>query len=440
MMPDDVRQNYDVAAALAEAESRFAAANPKSGAAYAEACVSMPGGNTRTVLFYPPYPLMLARGEGCRLYDIDGHEYVDFQVEQTAGIYGHSEPIILNAIRDALSEGITLGGPTEREARLANLFQQRFPAIDLVRFTNSGTEANLLALSTARVVTGREKLIGFRGSYHGSVASFGAYGNSLNVPFPWTFCRYNDIDGVRATIREMASELAAVILEPMTGSGGCIPASPEFIAMLREETEKAGSYLIFDEVMTSRLSPGGLHGAWDVKPDLVTFGKYLGGGLTFGAFGGRADIMERFDPRRPDALAHAGTFNNNVLTLSAAIAGLEQVYTPDVAARLNASGDKLRQRLGGVLTDHGIAGQVTGIGSMMMIHLTSETLTGPEDSAKVSGDLRGLIHLAMIERGYYMARRNMIVLSLPMTDKETDGLVAAFEDAVVQYKDVLPQA
>lgn len=439
-MADDVRQNYDVAAALADAEARFADANPKSAAAYAEACMAMPGGNTRTVLFYPPFPLMLARGEGCRLYDVDGHEYVDFQVEQTAGIYGHSEPRILDAVRDAMADGITLGGPTEREAKLASLFQSRFPAVELARFTNSGTEANLLALSTARVVTGRKQLIGFTGSYHGSVCSFGPYGDSLNVPFPWNFCRYNDVEGTRARIRELGDDLAAVILEPMTGSGGCIPATPEFVAMIREETEKIGALMMFDEVMTSRLSPGGLHGLWGVKPDLVSFGKYLGGGLTFGAFGGAARIMERFDPRRPDALAHAGTFNNNVLTLSAAIAGLEHVFTPEAAERLNASGDALRGRLNAAIQAAGVAGQVTGVGSMMMVHLTDETLTGPEDSGKVSAALRGLMHLALIERGYYVARRNMIVLSLPMTASEMDGLVAAFEDALAQYKDVLPQA
>lgn len=439
-MADDVRQNYDAAAALADAQTRFADANPKSGEAYAAACRGLPGGNTRTVLFYPPYPLMLTRGEGCRLTDLDGHEYVDFQVEQTAGIYGHSEPRILDAIRSALSDGITLGGPTVREARLADLFTARFPAVDLVRFTNSGTEANLLALSSARAFTGRQKLIGFKGSYHGSVVSFGPYGDKLNVPFPWTFCRYNDLEGTRKQIRAMADELAAVIIEPMTGSGGCIPATPEFVAMLREETEKAGALLIFDEVMTSRLSPGGLHGLWGVKPDLVSFGKYLGGGLTFGAFGGDRRIMERFDPRRPDALSHAGTFNNNVLTLSAAIAGLENVFTAEAAERLNADGDRLRARLQGVLDAEGVVGKVTGVGSMMMLHLTGEPLTGPEDTNAVPTDLRSLIHLALIERGYYVARRNMIVLSLPMGEAEFDGLVGAFEDSIRQYRDVMPRA
>ncbi|MEL0089759.1 MAG: aminotransferase class III-fold pyridoxal phosphate-dependent enzyme [Rhodospirillales bacterium] len=432
-------QNYDLAAALLEAEGRFAEANPKSAAAYAEACKSLPGGNTRTVLFYPPFPLVLSKGEGCHLTDIDGHEYVDFQVEQTAGIYGHTEPEILDAIQAAMKDGITLGGPTEREAKLANLFQERFPAVELVRFTNSGTEANLLALSTARAGTDRSQLIGFEGSYHGSVISFGAYGNKMNVPFPWNFCTYNDVEGTRAKIQDLGADLAAVIVEPMTGSGGCIQARPEFITMLREETKRVGAFLIFDEVMTSRLSPQGLHGKWNLKPDLVTFGKYLGGGLTFGAFGGSAEAMERFDPRRKDAFAHAGTFNNNVLSLSAAIAGLTKVYTPERAEKLNADGDKLRGRLNEVLKKTGVAGQVTGIGSMMMVHLTPDPLNGPKDADKVDSALRGLIHLALVERGYYVARRNMIVLSLPMAEKEFDGLVEAFADSVNHYRSVLPR-
>ncbi|MCB1744691.1 MAG: aminotransferase class III-fold pyridoxal phosphate-dependent enzyme, partial [Gammaproteobacteria bacterium] len=345
---------------------------------------------------------------------------------------------IVAAVKEALDNGIVLGGHNETEAKLAQAIVDRWPSVERVRFTNSGTEANLLALSTARAITGRDKVMGFAGSYHGSVISFGAYGRGLNVPFDWTLGTYNDVQGTRETIRAMARDLAAVVVEPMTGSGGCIPATPAFIAMLREETERAGSLLLFDEVMTSRLSPGGLHGLWNVQPDLVSFGKYLGGGLTFGAFGGARRVMERFDPRRPDALAHAGTFNNNVLSLSAAIVGLEQVYTPEAALRLNASGDALRERLNQALERQGIAGRVTGIGSMMMVHLTDGPLNGPTDSDQVSKALRGLMHLALIERGIYIARRNMIVLSLPMGEAELDTLTAAFEDVLHSFRDVLP--
>ena len=315
------RQNFDVAAALEEAEARFIAANPKSAQAYEAAKRSMPGGNTRTVLFYPPFPLSLAGGEGCHVTDIDGHRYADFVTEQTASLYGHSEPRIQAAVKQALENGITLGGPTGREAELADLLTARFPCLDMVRFTNSGTEANLLALLTARAVTGRSEVMAFEGSYHGSILSFGAYGRELNAPFPWTLGTYNDVDGTAAAIRAKKDTLAAVILEPMTGSGGCICATPEFLAMLREITAELGIVLIFDEVMTSRLGPGGYQGVSGVTPDMMSMGKYLGGGLTFGAFGGSKEIMEHFDPARPKHLSHAGTFNNNVLTMAAAVTG-----------------------------------------------------------------------------------------------------------------------
>jgi glutamate-1-semialdehyde 2,1-aminomutase len=428
------RQNFDVAAALEEAEARFRAANPASQQAFHQAQRSMPGGNTRTVLFYPPFPLTLAGGDGCHVTDVDGHRYVDFVTEQTAGLYGHSEPRIQAAVRDALEKGITLGGPTAREAELADLLTARFPALDLVRFTNSGTEANLLALQTARAVTGRSEVLVFDGSYHGSVLSFGPYGRELNIPLPWVMGRYNDVVATAELLRSRKDSLAAVIIEPMTGSGGCIPATPEFLAMLRELTAELGIVLVFDEVMTSRLGPAGYQGVAGITPDMMTMGKYLGGGLTFGAFGGKAEIMARFDPNAPGHLSHAGTFNNNVLTMAAATVGLTEVFTTAEAERINAAGNRLRERLNERLDAHGIAGRVTGYGSMMMLHLTGEPLASPTDSGKVPGAARGLFHLGMIERGFYVARRNMMVLSLPMKDAEFDGLTAAVDDWCGQYK------
>jgi glutamate-1-semialdehyde 2,1-aminomutase len=428
------RQNFDVSAALEEAEARFVAANPNSAQAYEAAKRSMPGGNTRTVLFYPPFPLSLAGGDGCHVTDVDGHRYTDFVTEQTASLYGHSEPRIQAAVKEALDNGITLGGPTGREAELADLLTARFPCLDMVRFTNSGTEANLLALLTARAVTGREEVLAFEGSYHGSILSFGAYGRELNAPFPWTLGTYNDVDGTAELIRAKKDTLAAVILEPMTGSGGCICATPEFLAMLREVTAELGIVLIFDEVMTSRLGPAGYQGVSGVTPDMMSMGKYLGGGLTFGAFGGSKEIMEHFDPARPKHLSHAGTFNNNVLTMAAAVTGLREIYTVERAEAINAAGNALRERLNGTLAKHGVKGQVTGYGSMMMLHLTDDELNGPADSGKVPNEARGLFHLGMIERGFYVARRNMMVLSLPMGEGEYDGLVDAVDDWCGQYK------
>jgi glutamate-1-semialdehyde 2,1-aminomutase len=379
----------------------------------------------------------IARGEGCYVWDLDGNRYADFVAEYTAGLYGHSEPAIVEAVKEALSDGIVLGAPNRYEAELARILVERFPALELVRFTNSGTEANLMAVSVARVFTGRSKVLVMKGGYHGGVFIFSGNGSPLNVPFPFLLADYNDVEGTRAMIRANAADLACVILEPMLGGGGCIPATVEFLQMLREETRKAGSLLVFDEVMTSRLSPSGLHGALGIVPDLVTLGKYLGGGLSFGAFGGAARIMERFDPARPDALAHAGTFNNNVLTMAAGVAGLTRVLTPERSIAFNAGGDALRARMNAAIEKRGLRVHVSGRGSMMNVHFVRGPVNSPADSAASSKDWLKLLQLEMLARGYYMTFRGMFVLSLPHGKAELDGFATAFEGFLDDYAPLL---
>ena len=431
--------NIDLVNALRDAEARYAAANPQSAAAFATAQRHMPGGNTRTVLYYPPFPLVLAGGDGCYVTDVDGHRYVDTISEQTAGLYGHSNPVIEAAVVDALKHGIVLGGPTTREAELADLMCARFPALEQVRFVNSGTEANLYALGTARAVTGRPAIMAFEGSYHGGVLSFGGYAAPLNVPIPTVLAPYNDTERTLALIEAHAGDLAAVIMEPMVGSGGCIRATDEFVRAVREATRRHGILLVFDEVMTSRLSPGGLHAVLGVDPDLLALGKYLGGGLTFGAFGGRADLMARFDPRRPDAFVHAGTFNNNALSMAAGIAGLRDVLTPEASRRINADGDRLRARLNGLLAARGAPGTVTGFGSMMMVQLADGPYRHARDSARVPAEARALCQLEMIAQGIYVSRRNMFNLSLPMGEAEFDRIAGAFDAFLAEHAAVLRQ-
>jgi glutamate-1-semialdehyde 2,1-aminomutase len=207
--------------------------------------------------------------------------------------------------------------------------------------------------------------------------------------------------------------------------------------MLRAETREAGSLLIFDEVMNSRLSPTGLHGALGVIPDLLTLGKYLGGGLSFGAFGGAARIMERFDPARPDALAHAGTFNNNVLTMAAGVAGLTRVLTPERLIELNARGDRLRERMNAAIAARGVGVCVTGRGSMMNVHFVKGPVRSPADTANAPKDWLKLLQLEMLARGYYMTYRGMFVLSLPLAQAELDGFAGAFESFLDDYAPLL---
>jgi glutamate-1-semialdehyde 2,1-aminomutase len=422
------RGNVSLDAALSEAEQRFIAANPKSAAQYERATGPLPGGNTRSVLYYRPFPLALSGGEGCRVRDLDGHEYIDFLSEYTAGLYGHSNPLIAKAVHEALDSGIVLGGQNATEAALAEAIVARFPSIERVRFTNSGTEGNLMAIASARAFTGRSKVMVMDGGYHGGVLYFAHGGSPVNAPFDYLLGRFNDPGHCREMIRTHADDLACVIVEPLQGSGGCIPASQEFLACLREETRAAGALLIFDEVMTSRLGPGGLQGLTGIHADLTSVGKYLGGGLTFGAFGGRADILDRFDPRRPDAWPHAGTFNNHVLTMTAGLTGLTRVFTPEEAVRLNAGGDHLRGELNALADKHGLPVQFTGRGSMIGVHFRRGEIRNIEDVDAGRNELRPLLHLDLLSQGIYAAGRGAFLLSLPHGEPEFSALLAAMDE------------
>ena len=426
MTATDERTNLDTA--LTEARERYVAQRPVGAAMHAEAREVMPGGNTRTVLYHPPFPMRISRGHAQRVIDVDGHEYVDMLGEYTAGLYGHSQKVILDAVRTALDDGISLAGHNVYEARLAREIVDRFPALELVRFTNSGTEANLMAIALARVVTGRPGIAVMRGGYHGGLLYFGGGGSPVNAPYEAIVLDYNDVEGARASIREHADRLAAVVVEPVLGSGGVIPATREFLQALQEEARAHGVLLILDEVMTSRLSPSGAAPLFGLTPDLLTLGKYLGGGLSFGAFGGRADLMGRFDPSQPGALPHAGTFNNNVLSMAAGLAGLTQVLDDARLEALNARGDRLREQLNAVMAPHGWV--ATGMGSMVGFHPVSGPVRSLADLADADDRRRELLFLDLLERGFYVAPRGFIALSIEVTDDDVDEFVAAVAEAL----------
>ncbi len=436
MTTTETQRNFTLEAAARDAEERYRRAHPASEAAYARALDVMPGGNTRTVLYYSPFPLAFAHGEGGTLTDVDGRRYVDFVGEFTAGLYGHSNPVIVAAVERALRNGFALGGPSRLEADFAAAVHARFPSLARVRFCNSGTEANLIALGAARAWTGRDEIIFLEGAYHGGVLTFGAT-NAINAPFAHRRIRLNDVDGAREAIRAAGERLAAVMIEPMMGAAGCFPASRAFATALAEEARAQGALLIVDEVMTSRLAPGGLHRALGLAPDLVTLGKYVGGGLSFGAVGGREEIMERFDPRRSDAWGHAGTFNNNVATMAAGLAGLTEVLTDRALEELNARGDRLRARLNETAGGLGAPMIATGIGSIMAYHFTPGPAKTPHDLAPAPAALKTLMQLGLIERGFYTTRRGLLALSLPITDAEIDAFVAAFEETLAEHLPVI---
>ena len=393
----------------------------------------------------------------------------DFLGEYTAGIYGHSHPAIKSAVEDALSKGWNYAGSCPAERELAQLVCERFsPVMDKVRFVNSGTEANMLAIGTAVACTGKKKILVFRGGYHGSTISgmVPVEGKpSINLPHEFVVGEYNDVQGTEELVGGLEGEgresLAAILVEPMLGSGGGFAATKEFLLCLRELAIKTQAILIFDEVMTSRLGYRGLGEKMGVYPDMITLGKWVGGGMSFGCFGGRSYIMDLFDPRKGN-LVHAGTFNNNVFSMHAGVAGVK-LLDKRTLEKLNADGDALREGIEDVFLEKGLmknhpaffryyiggkvpsaplteeinddAGHasrppkmfVTGVGSIMVVQFG-----GPE-----RGLLQGLFYQHMLEQGIYMAPRGFVALNIMLKDEDYTKFVQAVREFVERWVDAL---
>ncbi|KAL4733645.1 Alpha/Beta hydrolase protein [Aspergillus similis] len=436
---------------LRSAQRRYEASHPKSKAQHQHAISHLPGGNTRSVLHATPFPLCMAAGKGNRLVDVDGHEYIDCMGDMTACLYGHSHPVIIRTVDLAMkSIGMNLGSSTSAEAHFAEALCDRFASIDHIRFCNSGTEANLYALSVARKFTGRTKVIVFEGAYHGGVLSF-AHGPAPNNVDrdDWILGQYNDNDGAVQLITQNKDVAAAVLVEGMQGAGGCIPGTADFLHTIQDAAKGNGIIFILDEVMTSRLAPGGLqsillhpdHGT-PLKPDLTTFGKWIGGGLSIGAFGGRRDLMSVYDPRT-SVIHHSGTFNNNTLAMNVGCKGLTSVYTAEACFRLNSLGDKLRSGLQELAK--GTKMVVTGVGAVMNIHFVQacglgvvarisdlEVKPGSAEEA-----LRDLLWFYLIERGFWIARRGMISLILGTSVEETEQLKSVVGDFLEDFRELV---
>jgi glutamate-1-semialdehyde 2,1-aminomutase len=419
----------DLAQLVAEQRLAFAAKNPESKRLHDEARRYLPGGHTRTILAHEPFALTFVRGEGAVLTDADGHEYVDLLGDYTAGLFGHGERRVLDAVEDAMRELSSVGGLHPREAELGRLMCERF-GLDRVRFTNSGTEANLLAITAARQYTGRSKVLVFLGSYHGGVLFFSTGVAEWNAPYPFVVAPYNDLAGTTALIEAHGPDLAAVLVEPMLGSGGCIPAEPSFLRGVFDAARAAGAVCIADEVMTSRHGRSGLAALLDAEPDMRTYGKYIGGGFSFGAFGGTAELLDQFDTSRPGAIPHAGTFNNNVATMAAGCVALGELYTADVAEAHTARGEQFRARIGKVVGRHGLPVSVSGYGSMLALHALAEPPLDGGESARRDPALQELLFLGLYMRGIYTAPRGMVNLSLSLADAQLGEAVAALDDTL----------
>jgi glutamate-1-semialdehyde 2,1-aminomutase len=411
---------------VAQARREFAERNPESARLHAEASTVLPGGHTRTVLAHEPFALTFVRGEGAILTDADGHDYVDLLGDYTAGLLGHSERRVLDAADDAMAALWSVGGLHPHESALARAMCDRFK-LERVRFTNSGTEANLMAITTAIQATGRSKLLVFEGGYHGGVLSFASGAAQTNAPYDFVLGPYNDLATAVSVIDD---QVAAVVVEPMLGAGGCIPAEREFLTGVFAGAREVGALCIADEVMTSRHGPSGLAALLGATADITTYGKYIGGGFSFGAFGGRAELLDRFDTRRPGFISHAGTFNNNVATMAAGRVVLGEVFTSDVAEEHTASGESFRTELADVLGRHALPVSVSGYGSSMTIHARATAPTSAAEVGERDPALQELLFLGLYRRGIYTAPRGMINLSLAVTDAQLTTALDALDDTL----------
>lgn len=426
----------------------YGSRTPGSAALHSRAAHVMPGGDTRTVVFFAPYPLYIERAGGCVMTDVDGNEYLDFLGNYTSLVHGHARREIVEAMVDQARLGTAHAGGSQAAVELAELLVDRVPSVESVRFANSGTEAVIHAVRAARAFTGRDKILKLEGGYHGS-ADFaeisvdptmelaGPPERPHSVPdeagIPASairdvvVARYNDLDSVKRAFERAPGELAAVLVEPMLGAAGAVPADPHFLAGLREACDADGSLLIFDEVITFRLALGGLGQALGVMADLTTFGKVIGGGLPVGAFGGRSNVMALFAPPG-NALIHSGTFNANPITMRAGRVALD-LLSSDEIARINELGDHLATGLRQVIDDLGIPAQVTGIGSIRTVHITDSAVVDYRSKARSNRRFSRLLHLALLNEGIFIAPRGMFVTSTAMTTSTVDACVEAFARA-----------
>ncbi|HEV2083735.1 MAG TPA: aminotransferase class III-fold pyridoxal phosphate-dependent enzyme, partial [Gemmatimonadales bacterium] len=288
---------------ISREEEVYRLRTPASRRFFAEAREYLPGGDSRSTLFYRPYPAVMDRGEGCWLYDIDGNRLLDFTGNHSSLVHGYGHPAIAEAVQHQLGKGTCFPGSTEPQLRLAKLLCERIPSVERIRFTSSGTEASMNAIRAARAFTGRARIATIEGGYHGLSAD--ATAGVVALPF-------NEIDAAAGILEAEGEHLAAVVVEPVLGSAGMIPAEGDYLEMVRETTRRLGIILIFDEVVSFRVAMGGGQEYFGVSPDLTCLGKLIGGGFPLGAFGGRADIMALFDPThgRP-TIPHPGSHNAN---------------------------------------------------------------------------------------------------------------------------------
>jgi glutamate-1-semialdehyde 2,1-aminomutase len=451
-MGDKIFLNLKTPNILDEIQKKYGNRTHESWSLFSEAQKYLPGGTTRDLHFFEPYPIFIERGEGCHVFDVDGNSRIDFFNNATSLILGHCHSSVIKAVSDQVKKGTGFHGPTIHIVELAKLMCERVPSVEKIRFTNSGSEATLLAIQLARAFTGKYKIAKFEGGYHGShdYANISthpslelagdpneprsvpdALGISDDILKSVIVLPYNHINAVEKIVKKHKEDLAGIIVEPMMGAAGVIPAKRDFLLDLRQLTKELNLILIFDEVQTFRFSMGGAQELYNIVPDLTAFGKIIGGGFPVGAVGGKGEIMDLLDSSKGRAkIPHGGTFNGNPITMVAGFATLKEL-TPVVFKQLSDLGSALRSGLRDIFNRYRIPGQITGEASFFGIHFKDKDSEVTDYRSAVTGinkALRKEMFIYLLNHGIFCASTLRGVLSTPMTMKEVNYFLNSTEE------------
>jgi len=390
-------------------------------------------------------PLFIERAQGSRIFDVDGNGYIDYVGSWGPMILGHRHPEVIKLIAFELTQGTSFGAPTVLEVRLAEMVKDAVPSIEMVRMVNSGTEATMSAVRLARAFTGRDAVVKFDGCYHGHADALlveaGSGIATLGIPgspgIPQSFVAqtislpYNDIDAVTSLMNTRGDDIACIIVEPVAGNMGCVPPVDGFLETLRNETERHGTVLIFDEVMTGfRVAYGGAQALYGITPDLTCLAKIIGGGLPVGAYGGRRDIMEQVAPVGP--MYQAGTLSGNPLAMAAGVATLKQLQEPGFYDALDQKSRRLAVGLEGAAAVAGLPVTLTRVGSMLGMFFTDRPVTDFKDAKTSDLKMFAAYYNAMLERGIYLAPSQFeaAFVSAAHTREDIDETVRAAADVL----------
>lgn len=444
--------------------ARYRRRTTKSQAKHRAAQRYLPAGDTRMATHYLPYPTYMVKGEGAWLTDYDGNRYFDLLNNFTSLIHGHAQPDIVEETADQLMRGTVFGSASVPQVELAKLLVDRIPGIDLLRFTNSGTEATMMMMRAARAYAGRDIIVKIDGGYHGAhdfakvsvsadlengsqpQAKLEGRGVPADVLNAVMVVPFNDLIYTEAVLRKHHQRIAALIVEPIPNSGGMIAPAAAYLRGLRELTTKYDILLLLDEIVTLRLSRGGMQEIEGIVPDMTAVAKVIGGGFPIGAFGGKKAIMDQFDPDlHPDFIQHSGTFNGNNICMIAGLAAMRKLDQATID-RLNGLGQRLQDGINQIFESLGIRAQCLGYGSLQQIQWTDEPIVTLSDVRRAIQDIGGsaeLLHLELLNRGIHSSTRCMFNISTPMQAEDIDlaleAIEAAFDSLRPYFHEVAPR-